>query len=157
MGTNLDLAFKDPIAAIKQDYGIEDEDAFFNVDEEQVLAGPFSRVALLMTDKAKGKWVDTLIRGQISLVLLKDVGVSIAVVRIMPESEEGEVGDVVFEYEIPLNVQMEKLTPNFMAINIVDKGEYFGFNFTKSVADAAMFNMKLTELVDNLEADSMKL
>ena len=113
-----------------------------------VLAGPFSNVSLFVTDKAMGKakWVNTLIRGIAQLILLKDVGAPIAIIRIWQESETGEVGQLIFETEIPLNFQMEKLTGSFTAISILEKGEFCGFYFNRGVSDCSIFNMQLTDL-----------
>lgn len=54
----MSIAFKDPIAAIKQEYGIDD-DNFFKVDDEVLLAGPFSNVSLLFTNMKQREWVDS--------------------------------------------------------------------------------------------------
>ena len=35
--------------------------------------------------------------------------------------------------------------------------QYLGFYFTKSVADCSMFNMKLSDVIESLEADEMKM
>jgi len=67
IGTQLEKAFSDPIEAIKQEFGLLEEN-FFLQDEEVVLAGPFSSVSLLITDKDMGKWVNTQIKGILSLV-----------------------------------------------------------------------------------------
>ena len=116
----------------------------FKAEEEVILAGPYSRVGLLFTDRDKGKWVDSQITGQVTLVLLKDVGAPITVIRVATESEDSqEVGQVVFEYEVPLNCQMERIQSNFTSIKLLDKGQYVGFLFKKSVADCTMFNMRL--------------
>lgn len=82
-----------------------------------VLAGPFSSVSLLVTDKDMGKWVNTQIKGILSLVQLKDVGVPIAVVRIWQENDLGDSGNLVYEAEFPLNFTMEKISGNLTAIS----------------------------------------
>jgi len=48
LGTKLEKAFKDPIKEIKEEYGLIEE-KFFHEEEEILLAGPFSKVTLLMT------------------------------------------------------------------------------------------------------------
>lgn len=122
-----------------------------------MLAGPFSTVTLLMTDKAKNKWVNTEIVGSTSIVLLKDIGEPITVIRVEKECmETGDVGDVIFEYELPLNFSLEKINGNLTAVSCLDHGEFFGFYFSKSVADCSMFNMKITELSEMLLTDKMK-
>ena len=82
LGSRIEKAFKDPILEIKKEFGLED-DAFFIKEEEVIVAGPFSDVKLMVTDKSRQKWVDTLIHGQTSLVLLKNVGAPITVLRVM--------------------------------------------------------------------------
>ena len=57
-----------------QEHGLKSED-------EVILAGPFSGVALMITDKTRAKWVNSNLVGSTSLVLLKDVGAPITVVR----------------------------------------------------------------------------
>ena len=120
------------------------------------MAGPFSRVSLFVTDKKNGKWVNTLIVGSASLIMLKDVGAPISVIRIMQESEIGEIGQLIFETEIPLNFKLEKLAGNFTAISFLNTEEFVGFYFNKGVSDCSIFNMHLTELNENLTADAMK-
>ena len=81
MGTRLEKAFQDPIESIKQEFGLLEEN-FFDPEEEETLAGPFSRVSLFITDKKAGKWVNTLIKGLMSVVMMKDVGAPITMIRI---------------------------------------------------------------------------
>lgn len=155
IGRQMEEAFKDPISEIKKEYGLID-DNFFDKNEEKLLAGPFSKVTLLMTDKAKNKWVNTEIVGSTSIVLLKDIGEPITVIRVEKECmETGDVGDVIFEYELPLNFSMEAINANLTAVSCLDNGQYFGFYFNISVADCTMFNMKITELSDSLYTDKM--
>ena len=82
LGTQMTLAFQDPIAAIKQEYGLDD-DNLFKPEEEVVLAGPFSNTALFFSNMEQKEWVDTKIVGQLSLILLKDVGAPLTVIRIV--------------------------------------------------------------------------
>ncbi len=78
-----------------------------------------------------------------SLILLKDVGAPITVIRIYQECvDTGIVGEMMFEYEVPLNCQMQKLTSKFTALAILNTKEFVGFAF-KSAADIVKFNMKL--------------
>ena len=119
------------------------------------MAGPYSNVSLFVTDKALGKWVNTLIVGNASLTLLKDVGVPISVIRIRQENERGDIGQLIFETEIPLNFKLEKLGGNFTAISFLNTGEFFGLYFNKGVSDCSIFNMHLTELHESLTADNM--
>ena len=121
------------------------------------MAGPFSKVSLFITDKTMGKWVNTLITGSASLILQKDVGAPISVLRIKQESVTGEIGQLIFETEIPLNFKMEKLSGSFTAISFVSSGEFVGFYFNKGVSDCSIFNMHLTELNESLTADKMKV
>ena len=81
LGTRLEKAFQDPIESIKQEFGLQEEN-FFDPEEEETLAGPFSRVSLFITDKKAGKWVNTLIKGLMSVVMMKDVGAPITMIRI---------------------------------------------------------------------------
>jgi len=61
------------------------------------LAGPFSNVSLLLTNMKQLEWVDSQIVGQMSLVLLKDVGAPITVIRILQECPDtGIVGELLF-------------------------------------------------------------
>ena len=69
-----------------------------------------------MTDKDKGKWVNTDITGSARLVLIQDVGAPITGVRIHQEDVVGNVGDLIFAYEVPLNFSMQKLNSNLTAI-----------------------------------------
>ena len=145
-------AFRDPIAEIKREYGLVD-DILLNEKDEELLCGPYSQVSLLLTDPNKNKWVNTDIKGSTSIVLLKDVGAPISVIRIEQESASGDVGKVIFEYELPLNFKMEKITSNLTAISCMNTKQYMGIYFSNSVADCSMFNMKITELNEVLEAD----
>ena len=100
-------AFNDPIQDIMIQYGLKEE-IFFKQADEITLAGPFSNVKVLLTDKNKGRWVDSQIVGSTSLVLLKDVGAPITVIRVMQENmETGEIGRMTFECEIPLNFKLD--------------------------------------------------
>ena len=68
LGTKLEKAFKDPIEEIKQEFGLIEENFF--EDEEITYLGnrSFSQVSLFITDKERGKWVNTLITGSAALV-----------------------------------------------------------------------------------------
>jgi hypothetical protein len=154
LGTQMTLAFQDPIAAIKQEYGLDD-DNLFKPEEEVVLAGPFSNTALFFSNMEQKEWVDTKIVGQLSLILLKDVGAPLTVIRIVQECPDtGLIGDLLFEYEVPLNCQMQKLTSKFTALAILNTKEFVGFA-SRSAADMVKFNMKLTELADTLNSDEL--
>ena len=86
--------------------------------------------------------------------MLKDVGKLITVVRIYQEdTESGITGDLLFEYELPLNVTIEKLNPSFTALNFLDKGEFVGFNFSSGVADCSLFSTMLCDLAEKLVND----
>ena len=50
---------------------------------------------------------------------------------------------------------MQKLSSKFTALAVLGQGEFIGLSF-KSVADVAIFNMRLTELEETLTADEMK-
>jgi len=63
---------------------------------------------------------------------------------------------MVFEYEVPMNFTLEKLQDRLTAISYLDSGEFFGFYFTKSVADCASFNMRISELSETLTTDIRK-
>lgn len=90
-------------------------------------------------------------------MFLKDVGAPITVIRIHQEDvSAGLTGELLFEYEVPLNCQMEKLQPKFTALAFLDSGEFVGFHFNSSVADCSLFNMKLSEVVETLDADGLK-
>ena len=68
----------------------------------------FPNVSLFITDKKQGKWVDTLIKGSAAIIQLKDVGAPIVLIRMWQENEQGDIGNMVFETEIPLNFKLEK-------------------------------------------------
>ena len=123
------------------------EENFFE-DEEITYLGnrSFSQVSLFITDKERGKWVSSLITGSLALVQLKDVGAPIVLLRIWQENEAGDLGKIVFEAEIPLNFNMEKLDGKFTSISCLKNGNHFGFYFNKGVSDCSIFNMHLTEL-----------
>ena len=111
-------------------------------------------MSILLTDSKNGRWVDTEICGLASLVLLKDVGKPITMVRVHQEHvESGLVGEIIFAYELPLNVAIEKLSPNLTSIGLMDGREFLGLYFRRSVADCVKFNMKLDELEEELEND----
>lgn len=101
-----------------------------------------------MTNKAKQQWIDTKICGQASIVLLKDVGAPITVLRILQESDDGEVGEPIFEYELPVNFTFEKLSDRLSAVSFLNEGQFIGIYFTKSVANCMNFNKKVTELCE---------
>ena len=85
-----------------------------------------------MTDKASGQWVDTHIRGYTSIVMLKDIG-PITVIRVMQQSDRGQLGQVTFEYELPVHYTMEKIVDGvFTAVSIQGKDEFLGFYFEKN-------------------------
>ena len=67
--------------------------------------------------------------------------------------ESGILGDLLFEYEIPLNVTIEKLAPSFVALNFLDKGEFVGFHFSSGEADCSAFNQMLSDLAEKLVND----
>ena len=68
--------------------------------------------------------------GQASVMLLKDVGKPIAVVKLHQEDAKTHVtGDLILEYEIPLNVKYEKLSDKSIALSLLDDGEFIGFHF----------------------------
>ena len=110
----------------------------------------FSNVSLFITDKEKGKWINTMITGSVALVQLKDIGAPIVLIRIWQESEDGDLGKVMFEAEIPLNFHLEKLDGRFTALACLKNGNYFGFYFNKGVSDCSIFNMLMTELHEQL-------
>lgn len=152
LGTQIEKAFNDPIKSIKAEYGLDDA-KFFTKDEEQTLAGPFSQVSVFFTDAKAKKWVKTEICGLASLILLKDVGKPITVLRVYQEdAESGMVGDLVFEYEVPLNVKVEKLSSNLTALSFTDRGEYVGFYFNQ-VDECSLLSTKLEELTETLLND----
>jgi len=88
--------------------------------------------------------------------LIQDVGAPITGVRIHQEDEVGNVGEVIFAYEVPLHFQMEKLNSNLTAISVMETGQYFGLYFNKSVADCSVFNMRMEELQVALHTDDLK-
>lgn len=150
LGTQLERAFKHPIEEIKEEFGLLEED-FLELEEEQYLGDrSFPCVSLFITDSSNKRWVDTLIKGRAALVQLKDVGAPIVVIRMWQENEAGELGNVMFEAEIPLNVKLEKLSGQFTAISCLKSGEYLGFYFNKGASDCSIFNMHLTELHEQL-------
>ena len=152
LGTQIEKAFNDPIRSIKAEYGLDDA-KFFTKDEEQTLAGPFSQVSVFFTDAKAKKWVKTEICGLASLILLKDVGKPITVLRVYQEdAESGMVGDLVFEYEVPLNVKVEKLSSNLTALSFTDRGEYVGFYFNQA-DECSLLSTKLEELTETLLND----
>ena len=123
-----------------------------------MLAGPFSNIQLFLTDKKMGKWVNTLIKGCAYLFQLKDVGAPIVYLRVWQENEtNGDRGNLVFESEVPLNFKFEKLSGNFTAIQLLENGEHIGIYFNKGVSDCSIFNMHLTELNEQLQADDIKM
>ena len=84
----------------------------------------------MITDKTRAKWVNTNILGLTSLVLLKDVGAPIVVIRTRQEDQmSGLAGKIIFEYELPLNFKVEKLSAKFTAISLLDQGQYLGLYF----------------------------
>ena len=97
------------LVEIKKEFGLIEEN-FFEAEEMKYLGDrSFSKVSLFITDKEKGKWVNTLITGSLALVQLKDIGAPIVLLRIWQENEAGDVGKISFEAEIPLNFHLEKL------------------------------------------------
>ena len=65
--------------------------------------------------------------------MLKDVGKPITVLRVYQEHLESNlVGDLIFEYELPLNYKVERLNDSFIALSIQDGDQYVGFYFNKS-------------------------
>ena len=111
-------------------------------------------MSVYFTDAKAKKWVDTAICGMLYLTLLKGVGKPIVALRMYQEdAESGMVGDLMFEYEVPLNVKVEELNSHLTALSFTDRGEYVGFYFNKSVADCSLFNMKLNELQETLKND----
>ena len=62
---------------------------------------------------------------------------------------------MVFEYELPLNIKVEKLSAKFTAISLLDQGQYLGLYFGENSADDCFeFSKKLDELCVKLRADS---
>ena len=87
--------------------------------------------------------------------MLKDVGKLVTVVRIYQEDvETGMAGNLLFEYEVPLNVEIEKLTSDFTALSFLDKGEFVGFHFSTGDADCSSFTMMLKDLAEKLINDA---
>ena len=78
-------------------------------------------------------------------------------IRVWQENEAGDLGNIVFETEIPLNFKLEKLSGNFTAIQCLKNEEFVGFYFNKGVSDCSIFNMHLTELQEQLAADELKM
>ena len=72
------------------------------------------------------------------------------------ENGDGDIGNVMFEAEIPLNFRLEKLDSRFTAISTLKNGNYFGFYFNKGVSDCSIFNMLLTDLQEELQTDEFK-
>ena len=62
---------------------------------------------------------------------------------------------MIFEYELPLNTKVEKLSAKFTALSLLDKGQYLGLYFGENAADDCFeFSKKLEELCIKLRADS---
>ena len=61
---------------------------------------------------------------------------------------------MLFEVEIPLNFQLEKLTDKFTAISCFN--EYLGFHFNSGTDHCNEFNKLLTQLNTKLKADKAK-
>ena len=77
-----------------------------------------------------------MISGSTSIVMLKNVGEPITVIRVMQQNEKGEVGQTAFEYELPLNFEMERIDMSrFTAVSVLQQGEFMGFYFERSVGD----------------------
>ena len=74
----------------------------------------------------------------------------------MQENENGDIGQLMFECEIPMNFNFEKLTDRFTSISYLDSGEFFGLYFTKSVGDCMSFNMHIGKLNETLTTDMRK-
>ena len=108
----------------------------------------FPSVSLFITDKRRGRWVDTNIRGRVALIQLieVDAGVPLVMIRIWQENEVGDPCDIVFETEIPFNFHLEIISIQFTAITCLKNDEYFGFYFNKGASDCSEFNKLLTDL-----------
>jgi hypothetical protein len=85
-----------------------------------VLAGEFKDVSVFVTTQVSGKrkWSDTLLHGNLRVMLLEHVGVPIASVRMNAVGGDLQRG-IILEYELPLNFKFEPdLSSNFSAIRI---------------------------------------
>lgn len=74
-----------------------------------MIGRPYSRVSIYFTDKSR--WIDSKMCGKLSIIEVKDLGPPLAFLRLEQENlETGEIGLVMFEFELPLNMRHEELT-----------------------------------------------
>ena len=96
--------------------------------------------------------------GVLRIIMVQDVGVPIAVVRLVGEDPVGNViEETIFEYELPTNFnQCNDLAATFSAIQIM-KGQFIGLLF-QNERDKKTFGKSITELcrVLSLSKDKIK-
>ena len=84
-------------------------------------------------------------QGNLSLVMVQDVGVPIVNLRLYSSDEKDKDVDLILEYELPTNFQYQaSLSPTFSALRI-QEGEYLGFLFVIE-ANQKAWNDQLKQL-----------
>ena len=150
----------------------EDHSFYYTPDEEVKIAGDYHNVRIFMTDmiqqrgsvfdtnkepKFVQKWTDTKMNGVLRIMMVQDVGVPIAVVRLVGEDPCGRIhNDPIFEYELPTNFHYsDNLASTFSAIQIM-KGQFIGLLF-KNERDKKTFNWNLSNLARILSLTKDKI
>ena len=80
---------------------------FYPPNQEVVMAGGFSDVRVLITDKGtQRKWSDTRMNGILKLVKVQDVGAPIVNIRMHGVDSSGKERNIILEYELPVNFKL---------------------------------------------------
>lgn len=122
---------------------------FFTKKDQTVLAGPYEHIHVYMTDKnmvGQRKWVYTKIKGTLRLIKMQQLNQYPCVfLRLTGTDEAGIEHNIVFEYELPFNFQIQtQIVPRFSSVSHISN-EYLGFLFATD-SDAADFDTKISEM-----------
>ena len=149
-----------------------EEHNFYYSPEEEVNIGEEYFVRIFITDLIqqrgtvfdgrktatfKQKWMDTKIKGIMKIMMVQDVGVPIAVIRVYQQDPLGNLtSNILFEYELPTNFHFcADLAATFSTVQIM-KQQSIGFLFS-SEKDKKMFNWHLENLQKILDLSKEKI
>ena len=88
----------------------EKDDFYWGKDKQEVLAGPFTNIRVLLTAGANimRKWVDTKIIGTLRLVKVQQVATCpVVMVQVHGQDEAGSERAIVLQYELPINFRAQ--------------------------------------------------
>ena len=114
----------------------KDSEWYENTEGHRTLAGAYQGVKICMTDKGFGKvhkWVNSGLVGALRLIQVKEVIDSYPVVMVQLQATDAAQIDrgIIFEYELPFNFRVEKLSDTLVAIRLANN-EFIGLVFANS-------------------------